>query len=97
MSEQTPYIDDTLPIAQLKTINVNRLQQDDPAEAAKVLKACKEEGAFYLDFSDANCARMVEMVEKIFDLEKGLFGLNEDEKMKYDIDLEKMGPLKLNG
>ena len=88
---------DTPPIALLETIDVKRLQQDDPSEADKVLKACKEEGAFYLDFSDASNVRMREMVERIFELEKGLFGLSQDEKMEYDIDLEKMGPLKLNG
>ncbi len=84
-----------IPVAKLLTIDVSRLQEGDEAEAAKLFKASKEDGAFYLDFADRKCVKMVETVESICALSKELFHLSEEEKMKYDIDL--LGKLKLNG
>ena len=87
--------DDSLPITQLLTVDVWRLQQGKEEEAAKLFKASKEDGAFYLDFSDPRSIRMMEMVDGIFTLSKDVFGLSMEEKLRYDVDLR--GALKLNG
>ena len=87
--------DESLSVAQLLTIDVYRLQQGDEEEAAKLFKASKEDGAFYLDFSDQRRMKMMEMVGQIFALSKDLFDLSLEEKMEYDVDLR--GALKLNG
>ena len=85
--------DESLSVAQLLTIDVYRLQQGEEEEAAKLLKASKEDGAFYLDFSDQR--GMMAMVSQIFALSKDVFDLSLEEKMEYDVDLR--GALKLNG
>lgn len=87
MSQPSISLSGVVPVAQLLTIDVGRLQEGDKAEAAKVLRGAKEDGAFYLDFSDRRCVKMMEMVENIFALSKDLFQLSEKEKMIYDIDL----------
>lgn len=83
------------PIARLLTIDSSLLQQGDKEEIAKIYKASKEDGAFYLDFSDQSSMNMMGMVEEVFVLSKKLFRLSEEEKMGHDIDL--LGTLKLNG
>ena len=87
--------DESLSVEQLLTIDVYRLQQGDEEEAAKLFKVSKEDGAFYLDFSDQRGMKMMEMVGQIFALSKDLFDLSLEEKMEYDVDLR--GALKLNG
>ena len=72
-----------------------RLQEGDEEEAAKVFTACKEDGAFYLDFSNQKCKEMMKTVDEVSAASRELFQSSEEEKMKYDIDL--LGKLKLNG
>ena len=55
---------DVIHVAQIPTIDVNRLQEGDKAEAAKLFKASKEDGILYLDFSDQKCMKMIEAVWK---------------------------------
>ena len=85
---------DVIHVAQILTIDVNRLQEGDEAEAARLFKASKEDGVFYLDFSDQKCVKMIEAIGKVFGLLKELFLLREEEKMKYDLDV--LRRLKLN-
>ncbi|KAL8792763.1 MAG: hypothetical protein Q9195_004650 [Heterodermia aff. obscurata] len=87
--------DESLPIAQLLTIDVCRLERGEEEEAAKLFKASKEDGALYLDFSDQRSMKMMEMVGQIFAVSKDIFDMSLEEKMKYDVDLR--GALKLNG
>ena len=86
---------EALPVAELLTVDVSRLQEGDEAEAAKVFQASKEHGAFYLDFSGPKGVKITEAVADVFALSKELFHLSTQEKMTYDIDL--LGKLKLNG
>lgn len=95
MSQPSDGSSDVTHVAQILTIDVSRLQEGDKAEAAKLFKASKEDGVFYLDFSDQKCMKMIEAAGNVFDLMKELFHLSDEEKMKYDIDL--LGRLKLNG
>lgn len=67
---------------------------EDKAEAAKLLKASKEDHVFYLHFFDKNCIKIIQAVGNVFELSKKLFNLSEEKKIKYDIDL--IGRLKLN-
>ena len=95
MSYQRHVSCEALPVAELLTVDVSRLQEGDEAEAAKVFQASKENGAFYLDFSGPKGVKITEAVADVFALSKELFHLSTQEKMKYDIDL--LGKLKLNG
>ena len=92
-----PNNDDTeaRPPAQLSTINIARLQEQNAEEAAKLFRAAKEDGVFYTDLKDWGFVEMTDRVDDIFALSKALFDLDEREKMQYDVD--KVGRLKLNG
>ena len=83
------------PVAQLQTIDAGRLHEGDATEAAKLFKASKEAGVFYLNLRDHRFMEMIDTVDEVFALSNELFNLNEEEKMRYDID--KIGHLKLNG
>ena len=87
--------DESLPIAQLPVIDVCRLQQGEEEEAIKLFKASKEDGVFYLDFSNQMGMGMMKMVDGIFALSKDVFDMSVEDKMEYDVDLR--GALKLNG
>ena len=95
MSRQRHASGEALPVAELLTVDVSRLQEEDEAEAAKVFQASMENGAFYLDFSGPKGLKITEAVADVFALSKELFRLSTQEKMTYDIDL--LGKLKLNG
>lgn len=84
-----------LPIARLHTIDIGRLHEGDTKEAAKLFKAAKEDGVFYLHFRDRHFVEMIDTVDDLFALSNELFSLSEDEKMEYDVD--EVGCLKLNG
>ena len=82
-------------MAQLQTIDIGRLYEQDKEEAAKLLKVVKEDGVFYLDLQHQKFVTMLDNATDIFALSKELFCLKEDEKMLFDID--KLSKLKLNG
>ena len=86
---------ETVPTAHILTIDIGRLHDGDKEEAAKLLKAAKEDGLFYLDLEDQRFMGIIDTVDKVFALSKELFDLSEEEKMEYDID--KLSKLKLNG
>ena len=83
------------PIAHLQTILCDPLSNGDKHEAAKLLKAASLDGFFYLDLQGSAFAALIDVTEDVFALSKALFGLSEEEKLRYDID--ELGRLKLNG
>ena len=83
------------PIAQLPTIDLGRLYERDEEEAAKLLKAAKNDGVFYLDLHHPSCVTLLEKATSIFALSEEIFCLDEEEKMLFDID--KLSILKMNG
>ena len=87
-------MDELQPTAQMKTISYHLLQRGDADEAAKLLKACCEDGLFYLDM-EGTVPNIQKAVEDIFTLERQLFALPEHEKIRFDID--QLSPRKLNG
>ena len=80
--------------AQLKTVSLQALQQEDALESFKLFRACVEDGIFYLDISQTS-ADTLRAIERIYQLEESLFDLREDELLQYDID--RLSPTKLNG
>lgn len=83
------------PIAHLQTIHCGRLSDGDEDEAAKLFKAANVDGFFYVDLQGSAFAALTEVIEDVFALSKALFGLSEEEKLRYDIDM--LSKLKLNG
>ena len=83
------------PVAQLSTIKLAGLLQDDGEEAEKLFRSAREDGFFYLNFQDSAFEGMINLVEDIYTISKSLFNLDNQQKMEYDID--KLGDSKLNG
>ena len=83
------------PLARLLTIDFGRLHDGHKEESAKLFKAAKEDGIFYLNLQDPRFRGLLDDVDNIFAISKELFSLSEDEKMIYDVD--ELGELKLNG
>lgn len=83
-------------LARFRTIDVQKLREDDPQEKKKLLLAAGHEGFFYLDYSTLpEVGELERVIEGIYNLEHELFDLPEDEKLRYDVD--EQGPFKLNG
>lgn len=82
-------------VAHLETISYEALHNGNQAEATRLFNACCQDGVFYLDLSGAEPG-ILEAVDDIYALEKGIFDLPEQELMQYDIDV--LSPTrKLNG
>ncbi|KAL9123964.1 MAG: hypothetical protein Q9217_006662 [Psora testacea] len=81
-------------IASLETIQLEVLRNGSRTESERLLRACRNDGFFYLDMTDAE-RKLDEAVEDIFALERELFSLPQDELMNHDID--KLSSRKLNG
>ncbi|KAJ4297501.1 hypothetical protein N0V90_005393 [Kalmusia sp. IMI 367209] len=85
-----------LPLSSLRTIDIQALRDDSPAEKARLLTAAKEEGFFYLDFSNlTEFENFKGVIDGVYELEQALFGLTTEEKLEFDVDA--FGPMKLNG
>ena len=82
-------------MAQLQIISIARLNEGNEDEAAKLFRAAKEDGVFYLDLQDTPFKGLLHTANEIFALSKAFFNLSEGEKMKYDID--ELSKLKLYG
>ena len=82
--------------ASLKTIRLQDLRRGSTEEKKKIFAAAKDDGIFYLDFTeDLGEHQLGNLVEDIYSLSHSLFDLDLEEKMQYDVD--KIGELKLNG
>lgn len=83
------------PLAQIPIVKIARLDEGDSEEAAKLYRAAQEDGICYIDLRDGAYDDLIEAVDNVLAFSKALFGLNEKEKMRYDVD--KLSKLKLNG
>jgi isopenicillin N synthase-like dioxygenase len=83
-----------LPVAQLRTVQLSDLLQGDDAEAQKLFEACKMDGFFYLNIKNID-EHVLEVIDGMFELDKELYDLPDEEKMLYDVD--KISDFKLNG
>jgi isopenicillin N synthase-like dioxygenase len=85
-----------LPLARFQVVDIEKLGEADHAEKKKLYLAAKHDGFFYLSFgSMSDLDQFEEVLDGIYALQHHLFNLPEEEKMKFDVD--KQGPLKLNG
>ena len=97
MHNHVQHIDDVpdeLSVARIETISYQALRDGSEAEATKLFDACCQYGVFYLDMSGTEPG-ILNAIDDIFALEKGIFDLPEEELMQYDIDV--LSPRKLNG
>ena len=83
------------PVAELQVINFQRLAARDSKEEAKLFEVARTDGFFFLDLRRSDNNEILNLVENIYTLAKDLFGLDESEKLLYDVD--KIGKMKLNG
>ena len=83
--KQIVLIPDDLPVARLKTINLGRLEAGDQAEASSLYSACIDDGVFYLDFHTVE-SDVLQAIDQIYMLERQLFALPYEEKIKFDVD-----------
>lgn len=81
-----------LPIAQLPTVSLNRLENGSLEEDENLIQACRTHGFFYLDLNGSNVSSLL---DKMYELTRELYDLPEEEKRKYDVD--KLSDMKLNG
>lgn len=88
------------PTANLQTVDLERLIEQSEDEVNKLLRASVLDGFFYLDLRSISAKNgILEHVNDIFTLEEELFGLDNSEKLKYDVDKTggKFGKMKLSG
>ncbi|KAL4733146.1 hypothetical protein BDV11DRAFT_214313 [Aspergillus similis] len=83
-----------VPVAHLRTVQLSDLLQGDDAEAQKLFEACKMDGFFYLNIKNID-EHVLEVIDGMFELDKELYDLPDEEKMLYDVD--KISDFKLNG
>lgn len=83
-----------VPVADLHTIDLGKLQAGDAAEAQRLFEASRATGAFYLDLRSGEWD-ILPVLEDIRSMSKELFGLPQEEKWAYDVD--KLTSKKCNG
>lgn len=83
-----------LPIAKLTTVHLSKLLKGDAAESKMLLNACKLDGFFYLNIQNLEYD-LLPVLDFMFQLDKELYDLPDEDKMAYDVD--KLSDLKLNG
>lgn len=82
-------------LGQLRTVSLNRLQSASASEQSTLIKACMEDGFFYLDCTQSSLSKILEDVESVFKLSEDLFNYPLDIKTLFDVD--KVSDLKVNG
>ncbi|KAL9608999.1 MAG: hypothetical protein Q9167_006208 [Letrouitia subvulpina] len=80
-------------VASLEKIDCASLRNGGIEEGTKLLRACRNDGFFYLDIGTQD--GFLQAAEDIYSLERDLFNLPEEILREYDID--KLGNGKLNG
>ncbi|TQS33218.1 hypothetical protein Golomagni_06444, partial [Golovinomyces magnicellulatus] len=83
-------------IANLSTICLQDLASGSAAERARMLKACIEDGFFYLDLTKPKTRGILDDVETIFGLSENLFNYPTEVKNLFDVDKISPGS-KVNG
>lgn len=82
--------------ADLYTINFQALLDNDSEERSNLLDAAQNQGFFYLDLTQTqDSAKLLGIVENVYSMQKKLFDLPLEEKLKYDVD--NGGYMKING
>lgn len=89
--------DETLAEAVIDEISLDLLLGANDDEEARLLRACRDDGVFYLNLRgpDGVDGPLLRSSRDIYRVSKNLFHLPDAEKMRYDIDQH--GQMKLNG
>jgi isopenicillin N synthase-like dioxygenase len=82
-------------LANLETVDYQKLLSLDAAEQLKVLSACENHGIFYLHLPQGENRDLWTQAEKMFAVTKEIFDQPLQEKMKFHQSLS--GPLETNG
>ncbi|KAG5914174.1 hypothetical protein E4U42_000655 [Claviceps africana] len=82
-------------LASIRTISLHNLENGSIAENLSLLQTCVDDGFFYLDLTHPDHVSVLDCVQDIFDLSKGLFNYAPEVKSLFDVD--KVSALKLNG
>ncbi|KAF5538577.1 Clavaminate synthase [Fusarium napiforme] len=83
--------------ADFTTISYTRIKQGNASELSALRRACEKDGFLYLDLqnADGEAIPVIKEVPLVYKGVNNFFQLDEDEKIKYDVDT--IGPWKLNG
>ncbi|KLP21074.1 naringenin,2-oxoglutarate 3-dioxygenase [Fusarium fujikuroi] len=83
--------------ADFTTISYPRIKQGNANELSALRRACEKDGFLYLDLQSANeePTPVTQEIPLVYKAVNNFFQLDEDTKMKYDVDT--IGPWKLNG
>ena len=84
-----------LAVAQVASVSFQALSDGDEEEQRRLIRACSEDGFFYLDMN-GTAPDIGHAVQDIYQLERELFALTEEELIHYDID-RLSAQKKLNG
>jgi len=91
-----PTMPADIPLAALTTIDFQKLRSNDAGEKTKLWKAATEAGFFYMNYENMpEFEDLTATVNGIYDLEREIFDLSDEEKIQYDVD--KQGNMKLSG
>ncbi|OCT50474.1 putative 1-aminocyclopropane-1-carboxylate oxidase [Cladophialophora carrionii] len=82
--DDLPAFPEGLPLAPIARISHDKLLQNDPAEAEKVLEACRTHGFFYLDLTDTDDGQtLLGESEDLLELAYRAFDCPVEEKRKF--------------
>lgn len=83
--------------ADFTTISYTKIKQGNANELSALRRACEKDGFLYLDLQSANeePISVIQEVPLVYKAVNKFFQLDEDTKMKYDVDT--IGLWKLNG
>lgn len=95
MAYKAEAIPEGLPVADIHTVDFYGLMNGDQSESERLLNASKQDGFFYLSFKAVKDNGTIELIEKMYQLNKDLFNLPLVSKMEFDVD--KLSKMKLNG
>jgi isopenicillin N synthase-like dioxygenase len=79
----------------LKRVAFTDLVRGDPKAVDDLLTASKEEGFFYVDVRDFENGRVLQCLDRLYDLAAAIFDVSEDEKSKHDF--TRIGRYKTTG
>lgn len=95
MSQTIPktvhYEGKDVPVAELKTIDFEKLLSNEPDEVERLLKCCQDEGFFYLDLRGIDGRRTLDDQQRLLSLMARFFHSSFDEKNEIGLPEQKHG------
>ncbi|KAG6035342.1 hypothetical protein E4U41_006109 [Claviceps citrina] len=82
-------------LASLRTVSLHELECGSVSEHLALLQTCIEDGFFYLDLTHPDHVSVLDCVQDVLDMSRGLFDYPDEIKALFDVD--RVSALKLNG